>query len=310
MARKRKRDVLGEILDETLGGVVRAFGHGLSRKKQPRKQPGLGKSFDSGSRGREFRRTSSRRDFDDGPSHSSYGYTASPSARSRPPDQDRGRLYRLVIVSGIVLVAAGFWIHRRQTQNQVQPAHSTAPTVQYQAPPASAPEAQPKAPAPQPVAYQSKVTRRNAISYEVLLGTTEGWFDTNIPVIVDQQVDVYETDGSELRWAAQLGGEVRLPQRTFQWGGTWLVWFETTHITFNKPIEFFDTLKLKLSDVGPGCHLQVQVTQVQVMDTCAHWLNRRRPDCAEYDSIRDVSVAKYMQYQEQLPIDRVPEPLP
>src|ERR1035437_382757 len=105
MARRRKKDFIGGLIDDTLGGVVGAFASGFRGKKQSRKQPKSNYSSNSGSHVRESRRSSSGRNWDDGPSYRSYGYTASTSATSSPPSRGANWPLRFFVALGIALAA-------------------------------------------------------------------------------------------------------------------------------------------------------------------------------------------------------------
>jgi hypothetical protein len=178
-----------------------------------------------------------------------------------------------------------------QAQVQYQPVPTPAPVVvQVPVPPA------------QPVVYETKVLRRDKERYEIILGRTSDWFDTQIPVMVDQKVDVDEIDGLYLRYTAKLGDEVKFPWQSLPGSQHWLLWFLTGMITSNRPTDFFDTLKFRLLGDAPVCHLQVTVS-APTGGACTSYINSGDSHCVNYSqSTYDISLARYRELQEKLPL--------
>ena len=145
MARRRKKDFIGGLIDDTLGGVVGAFASGFRGKKQSRKQPKSNYPGNSGSHSRESRRSSSGRNWDDGPSYRSYGYTAATGVASSPPSRGANWPLRFFVVLGIALAvffaAKGVDVREGLSTNVNQPpqgqfssGHAFAPSLVQSAP--------------------------------------------------------------------------------------------------------------------------------------------------------------------------------
>lgn len=180
---------------------------------------------------------------------------------------------------------------------QAQPTYSPAPQpqpapVQIQQPP------------PSLVVYESKVMRRDNENYDVLLGKAEDWFDSGIPIIADQLAKFEETDGLQSRFVVKIGEKVLFPGKLQFISERWFLEFWSSHLSYDRlPTDFFDTLKFKLLGDTPVCHFKVEVKPTPAsMDTCVFYQNAGQPSCSDYNSLYAISLARYREQQEKLPL--------
>jgi len=161
-----------------------------------------------------------------------------------------------------------------KSEKPASPGTTAPPATPPAAPPRTAPQVpKPEPPAPKPSLPQPSVKQIDSDHWRVVLPRSNGWFETGIPVAVNQEASIHPDGASSAKWLTKID---HVNQVLFKTTGYYTNVHPVETLTpkdyysvnaqynlIDVPLDYCGTIKLKIDDESPE---EVLTLIVQVDD--------------------------------------------